>query len=177
MVCANRSANSFRRQRADEVFPEGVEEAAQHAGVVRFGVVLVPDDVPKQARALGQLDGEGFGGKRLGQGKIEEAFEQGGEFLRPFNRRRRLHLVEHQGTGGRNRLLPYPVAVQAELQKVGEQQIREGRPVALQLLGILNVVQPLFGRPLGLDVADDAVRAIPQPEIRIAALGRLGQWW
>ena len=84
-------------------------------------------------------------------------------------------MVEHQRPGGQNRLLPHPVAVQAKFQKVGEQQIREGRSVAFQLLGILDVVQPLFGRPLGLDVADDTVRAVPQPEIRIAALGRLGQ--
>ena len=67
----------LRRQRADEVFPEGIEEAAQHAGVVCFVVILVPDDIPKQARALGQLHGEGFGGERLGQGKIKEAFEKG----------------------------------------------------------------------------------------------------
>ena len=63
----------LRRQRADEVFPEGVKEAAQHAGVIRFVVVLVSDDIPEQARAFGQLDGEGLGGERLGQGKIEEA--------------------------------------------------------------------------------------------------------
>ena len=86
-----------------------------------------------------------------------------------------MQLVEHQGPGRQNRLLPHPVAVQAELQKVGEQQIREGRSVALQLLGVFDIVQPFFSRPLGLDVADDAIGAVPQPEIRIAALGRFGQ--
>ena len=74
----------LRRQRADKVFPERVEEAAQHAWLVRLVVVLVAHDVAEQAGALGQLDGEGFGGERLGQGKIKEALKEGRKLVRPF---------------------------------------------------------------------------------------------
>jgi hypothetical protein len=37
------------------------------------------------------------------------------------------------------------------------------------------VVEVFFGRPLGLDVADDPVLAVPHPEIRVAGLGLLGE--
>ena len=68
-----------------------------------------------------------------------------------------------------------PLRYRRNSRKLVSSQIRKGRPVAPQLLRVFNVIQPFLGRPLGLDVADDAVRSIPQPEIRVAALGRLGQ--
>ena len=42
------------------------------------------------------------------------------------------------------------VPVQAKLEEVGEDEIRERGAVALQLFGIFDKVQPLFSRFLGL---------------------------
>ena len=67
------------------------------------------------------------------------------------------------------------VPVQAELEEVGEDEIRERGAVALQLFGIFDNVQPLFSRFLGLNVADDAIRTVPEAEIRVPALGGLGK--
>ena len=67
------------------------------------------------------------------------------------------------------------VSVQAELEEVGEGEIRERGAVALQLFGIFDTIQPLFSRFLGFDVADDAVRTVPEAEIRVSALGGSGK--
>ena len=101
--------------------------------------------------------------------------KEGVELVRLFNGRRQAQPVEHQGPGSQYLLLAFAVPVQPELEKVGENQIRKGGAVALELLGMLDPVQPLFRRFLGLNVADDAVLAVPEAEIRVSSLGGLGK--
>ena len=92
-----------------------------------------------------------------------------------FKRRRGVQLVEHQGPTRQDRLDALAVPVQAELEEVGEDEIRERRAVAFELFGVLDKIQPLFSRFLGLDVADDTVRAVPETKIGVSALGGPGK--
>ncbi len=154
---------------------EGLEEAGEYAGRLAFLVELLTDHVAEEARALGQFDSEGFGGKRLGQRKAQEVVEEGVEVLLIFERWRGAQRVEYHGAASQDRLDALAVAVQAELEEVGEDEVRERRAIAFELFGIFDNIQPLFRRFLGLDIADDAVRPVPQTKIRVAALGGSGK--
>ena len=162
-------------QGTNEVGLEGFKESREHTRRVLFLVKLLGNHFPQEARSFGQFDGERCGRERPGQPKIEVAVQERVEFIRPFNGRRQAQLVEHQGPGSQDSLLALAVPVQTELEKVSENEIRKSGAVALELLGILDQVQTLFRRFLGLNVADDAVLAVPKAEIRVSALGGLGK--
>lgn len=68
-----------------------------------------------------------------------------------------------------------PIAVEEELEEVGEDQIGEGLAIALELVGRLNVIEIFLGRVLGLDVTDDPVLTIPHAKIRVAGFGLFGE--
>jgi len=61
------------------------------------------------------------------------------------------------------------------VRQIGQNQVGEGRSIATQLFGLFGLVEVLFSRTLGLDVADDAVGAIPDAGVGVADLGGLGE--
>ncbi len=83
--------------------------------------------------------------------------------------------LEDAWPGCQDAIHQLPVPVEAELEEIGEDQVGERTAVALELLGRFNVVQVFLGRLLGLNVADDAVLAVPHPKIWVAGLGLLGE--
>ena len=85
-----------RRQRADEVGLERLEKAGERTGILPFLLELFADHIAEEACALGQFDSERFSGKRLGQLKVQEAVEQGVEFILVFERGRGAHCVEYK---------------------------------------------------------------------------------
>ena len=61
------------------------------------------------------------------------------------------------------------------VRQIGQNQVGEGRSIATQLFGLFGLVEVLFAGTLGLDVADDAVGAIPDAGVGVAGLGGLGE--
>ena len=65
-------------------------------------------------------------------------------------------------------------AIQPELVKIGQDQVRKRRPITGQLLCLLDIIQ-IRPRRFGFDVSDLAVSSIPDAEVRITGLGLLGK--
>src|SRR5574337_392053 len=68
-----------------------------------------------------------------------------------------------------------PIPVKAKLEEVGQDEVREGMTITGKLLRVLDMAEIIFGWPLSLDVADNVLLAVPDPEVRIAGLGLLRQ--
>src|SRR4030042_6712682 len=63
------------------------------------------------------------------------------------------------------------VPVEPEFEKVGQDQVRECAPVALQLFRIFYPVKVFDRRRLGLYISYDMLFSIPQAEIGISRVG------
>lgn len=83
---------------------------------------------------------------------------------------RRTSLTMAPGAGGENGLYSFSVAVQSKLEEIGEDQVGEGRAIANELPRILDGIQSLLRGVLGLDVADDAILAVPEAKIGVAGI-------
>jgi len=86
---------------------------------------------------------------------------------------RNLEILEARGASlpnNRASARRLPKAIGMELQKVGEDDVRESGAVLLELLAHFDVVQVGDARLLGLDVASDMLLTTPDTHVRVACL-------
>jgi len=113
--------------------------------------------------------------KRFEEAKVQEAFQERPRTVGVLEWRGGVQAVEHHGAAHKQRVHPRAVAVEAEFQQVGQNQVGEGGSITTQLLGLFGLIEVLFAGTLGLDVADDAVGAIPDAKVGVAGFGGLGE--
>ena len=83
--------------------------------------------------------------------------------------------MDNERAADLSRINQISVPVQAEIEEVSQDEIGKRMAVSFELLGALNVVEVLFGWSLRLDIADDVLFPIPNPEVRVPRFSLFGE--
>ena len=166
----------LRAEVGDQESLEGFVEPEERAlSLLLFGAQLLDHDLAEEASALGQGHRELLRRVGLREREREELLQEFAECVDVFRGRHPPELVEDKRPPDRNAIDQFPFPVEPKLEEVGEEQIGEGATIPLQLLRCLDGFQVFHGGGFSLDVADDAVLAVPDAEVGVARFRLLRQ--